>query len=153
MKKVYLLLPVFAVQCAFAQDSQRYYSGTFFNEKKKPQNFLKIFNKNSGVYELTDEKGYAIIAAKEYDTLVWNNGKNTEVVRGVYELKYLLERQISRETVKDINSKDYESLLEKPLNDQFSIEHSYDSLSKNSDRQFSAVRKLKLKSDSLYKIK
>lgn len=153
MKKVYLLLPVFAVQFAFAQDSQRYYSGTFFNEKKKPQNFLKIFNKNSGVYELTDEKGYAIIAAKEYDTLVWNNGKNIEVVRGVYELKYLLERQISRETVKNINSKDYESLLEKPLNDQFSIEHSYDSLSKNSDRQFSAVRKLKLKSDSLYKIK
>lgn len=153
MKKVYLLLPVFAVQFAFAQDSQRYYSGTFFNEKKKPQNFLKIFNKNSGVYELTDEKGYAIIAAKEYDTLVWNNGKNIEVVQGVYELKYLLERQISRETVKDINSKDYESLLEKPLIDKFSIEHSYDSLSKNSDRQFSAVRKLKLKSDSLYKIK
>lgn len=88
MKKVYLLLPVFAVQFAFAQNSQRYYSGTFFNEKKKPQNFLKIFNKNSGVYELTDEKGYAIIAAKEYDTLVWNNGKNIEVVRWVYELKY-----------------------------------------------------------------
>lgn len=153
MKKVYLLLPVFAVQFAFAQDSQRYYSGTFLNEKKKPQNFLKIFNKNSGVYELTDEKGYAIIAAKEYDTLVWNNGKNIEVVQGVYELKYLLERQISRETVKDINSKDYESLLEKPLVDKFSIEHSYDSLSKNSDRQFSAVRKLKLKSDSLYKVK
>ncbi|MFC0425337.1 hypothetical protein [Chryseobacterium scophthalmum] len=153
MKKVYLLLPVFAVQFAFAQNSQRYYSGTFFNEKKKPQNFLKIFNKNSGVYELTDEKGYAIIAAKEYDTLVWNNGKNIEVVSWVYELKYLLENQVPRETVKDINSKDYESLLEKPLIDKFSIEHSYDSLSKNSDRQFSAVRKLKLKSDSLYKIK
>ncbi len=153
MKKVYLLLPVFAVQFAFAQDSQRYYSGTFFNEKKKPQNFLKIFNKNSGVYELTDEKGFAIIAAKEYDTLVWNSGKNIEVVHGVYELKNILERQVNRENVKDINSKDYENLLEKPENDEFSIQNSYDSVRKNSDRHFSAVRKLKLKQDSLYKIK
>ncbi|MGO4710790.1 hypothetical protein AB4Y90_17130, partial [Chryseobacterium sp. 2TAF14] len=153
MKKVYLILSAFAVQFAFAQNSQRYYSGTFLNEKKKPQNFLKIFNKNSGVYELTDEKGYAIIAAKEYDTLVWNNGKNTEVVGGVYELKYLLERRISKKNVENIHSKDYESLLEKPENDEFSIENSYDSLRKNSDRHFSAVRKLKLKSDSLYKIK
>ncbi|WP_159476771.1 hypothetical protein [Chryseobacterium sp. 18068] len=153
MKKVYLLLPVFAVQFAFAQDSQRYYSGTFFNEKKKPQNFLKIFNKNSGVYELTDEKGFAIIAAKEYDTLVWNSGKNIQVVHGVYELKNILERQVKRENVKDINSKDYENLLEKPKNDEFSIQNSYDSIRKNSDRHFSAVRKLKLKQDSLYKIK
>lgn len=153
MKKVYLLLPVFAAQFAFAQDSQRYYSGTFFNEKKKPQNFLKIFNKNSGVYELTDEKGFAIIAAKEYDTLVWNSGKNIEVVHGVYELKNILERQVNRENVKDINSKDYENLLEKPENDEFSIQNSYDSIRKNSDRHFSAIRKLKLKQDSLYKIK
>ncbi|MFL9833802.1 TonB-dependent receptor [Chryseobacterium terrae] len=153
MKKVYLLLPVFVVQFAFAQDSQRYYSGTFLNEKKKPQSFLKIFNKNSGVYELTDEKGYAIIAAKEYDTLVWNNGKNIELVRGVYELKYILERSISRKNVENISSKDYESLLDKPKNDEFSIGNSYDSLRKNSDHHFSAVRKLKLKSDSLYKIK
>jgi len=153
MKKVYLLLPVFAVQFAFAQDSQRYYSGTFFNEKKKPQNFLKIFNKNSGVYELTDEKGFAIIAAKEYDTLVWNSGKNIQVVHGVYELKNILERQVKRENVKDINSKDYENLLEKPENDEFSIQNSYDSVRKNSDRHFSAIRKLKLKQDSLYKIK
>jgi len=153
MKKVYLLLPVFAVQFSFAQDPQRYYSGTFFNEKKKPQNFLKIFNKNSGVYELTDEKGFAIIAAKEYDTLVWNSGKNIQVVHGVYDLKNILERQVNRENVKDINSKDYENLLEKPENDEFSIQNSYDSVRKNSDRHFSAVRKLKLKQDSLYKIK
>ncbi len=153
MKKVYLLLPVFAVQFAFAQDSQRYYSGIFFNEKKKPQNFLKIFNKNSGVYELTDEKGFAIIAAKEFDTLVWNSGKNIQVVHGVYELKNILERQVNRENVKDINSKDYENLLEKPENDEFSIQNSYDSVRKSSDRHFSAVRKLKLKQDSLYKIK
>lgn len=153
MKKVYLLFPFFAVQFAFGQDSQRYYSGTFFNEKKKPQNFLKIFNKNSGVYELTDEKGFAIIAAKDYDTLVWNNGKNMEVVRGVYELKYLLERQVSTEHVKDVISKDYDSLLIKPETDEFSLENNFNSLSENSSRGFSAVRKLKLKSDSLYKLK
>lgn len=153
MKRVYLLLPVFAAQFVFAQDSQRYYSGNFYNEKKKPQNSLKIFNKNSGVYELTDEKGFAIIAAKEYDTLVWNNGKNIEVVRSVYELKYILERQINRKTVENIESEDYEKLIDKAETDKFSIENSYDSLRKNSDRRFLEVRKLKLKSDSLYKIK
>lgn len=153
MKKVYLLLPVFAVQFAFAQDSQRYYSGTFFNEKKKPQNFLKIFNKNSGVYELTDEKGFAIIAAKEYDTLVWNSGKNIQVVHYVQELKNILERQVPRQTVENIASKDYENLIIKAETDEFSIEKSYDSLRKNSDHDFSVIRKLKLKSDSLYKIK
>lgn len=153
MKKVYMLLPVLAVHFAFAQNSQRYYSGTFFNEKKKPQNFLKIFNKNSGVYELTDEKGFAIIAAKEYDTLVWNGGKNIQVVHGVYELKYILERQIKKESVKNINSKDYQNLIEPSEVDEFSIQKSYDSLRKNSDRNFSSVRKLKYKSDSLYKIK
>lgn len=153
MKKVYLLLPLLAVHFAFGQNSQRYYSGTFFNEKKKPQNFLKIFNKNTGVHELTDERGFAIIAAKEYDTLVWNGGKNIQVVHGVYELKYILERQIKKESVKNINSKDYEDLIEPSGLDEFSIQKSYDSLRKNSDRNFSSVRKLKYKSDSLYKIK
>lgn len=153
MKKVYLLLPVFAVQFAFAQDSQRYYSGTFLNEKKNPQNFLKIFNKNNGIYELTDEKGNAIIAAKENDTLVWNNGKNTQVVYGVSELKNILEWKVKKESVKNITSKDYENLIEKPENDEFSIKNSYDSIRRKSHGQFSAVRKLKLKSDSLYKIK
>jgi hypothetical protein len=153
MKKVYLLLPLFAVHFAFGQNSQRYHSGTFFNEKKKPQNFLKIFNKNSGVYELTDEKGFAIIAAKEYDTLVWNGGKNIQIVHGVYELKYILERHIKKESVKNINSKDYQNQIEPSEVDEFSIQKSYDSLRENSDRNFSSVRKLKYKSDSLYKIK
>lgn len=153
MKKVYLLLPLLAVHFAFAQNSQRYYSGRFFNEKKKPQNFLKIFNKNTGVHELTDERGFAIIAAKEYDTLVWNGGKNIQVVHGVYELKYILERQIKKESVKNINSKDYQNQIEPSEVDEFSIQKSYDSLRKNSQRSFSAVRKLKYKSDSLYKIK
>lgn len=153
MKKVYLLLPVFAVQFAFAQDSQRYFSGIFYNEKKKPQNFLKIFNKNKGVYELTDEKGFAIIQANVSDTLVWNNGKNTQVVHNVYELKNILERQIDRKYVEKISSKDYDNLIKKPEADEFSIERSYDSLRNNAGYNISAVRKLKLKSDSTYKLK
>ncbi|CAD7797601.1 hypothetical protein CHRY9390_00196 [Chryseobacterium aquaeductus] len=153
MKKIYVLLLFFVIKLFFAQNSQLYYSGKFLNEKKKPQNFLKVLNKNSGVYELTDEKGFVIIAAKEYDTLVWNNGKNIQVVHGVYELKYILERQIKKEAVKNIDSKDYENLIEPSEMDDYSIQKSYDSIRKNSDRSFSAVRKLKIKSDSLYKIK
>ncbi|WP_143883586.1 hypothetical protein [Chryseobacterium binzhouense] len=153
MKKVYLFLPVFMVQFVYAQDSQRYFSGTFYNEKKKPQNFLKVFNKNKGVYELTDEKGFAIIQADVSDTLVWNNGKNIQVVYNVYELKNILERQINRKYVESISSKDYDNLIKKPESDKFSVEKSYDSIRNYSDYSLSAVRKLKLKSDSTYKLK
>ncbi len=126
MKKTYILFLLFAIQLFFAQSSQLYFSGKFFNEKKKPQNFLKVLNKNSGVYELTDEKGFAIIAAKNYDTLVWNNGKNIQVVYGVRELKSILENEIERETVENIYSKDYDSLTITEDKDQFSIEKSTD---------------------------
>ncbi|WP_439478842.1 hypothetical protein [Chryseobacterium aquaticum] len=153
MKKIYILFLLFAIQLFFAQSSQLYFSGKFFNEKKKPQNFLKVLNKNSGVYELTDEKGFAIIAAKNYDTLVWNNGKNIQVVYGVRELKSILENEIERETVENIYSKDYDSLTITEDKDQFSIEKSTDLITKKSDRYFSSVRKLKLKEDSFYKIK
>ncbi|MBW7674931.1 hypothetical protein [Chryseobacterium chendengshani] len=153
MKKIYVLLLFFVIQWFFAQNSQLYYSGKFFNEKKKPQNFLKVLNKNSGVYELTDEKGFAILAAKNYDTLVWNNGKNTLVVYGVRELKSILESEIKSENVKNIYSKDYDSLTTFDGKDQFSIGENYDSITKKSDRYFSSVRKLKLQKDSFYKIK
>jgi len=153
MKKIYVLLLFFVIHFAFAQNSQLYYSGKFLNEKKKPQNFLKVLNKNSGVYELTDEKGFAILAAKDYDTLVWNNGKNTYVVYGVRELKSILESEIKSENVKNIYSKDYDSLTTFDRKDQFSIGENYDSITKKSDRYFSSVRKLKLQKDSLYKIK
>ena len=153
MKKIYWLSLFFIIQFSFAQDSQLYYSGKFFNEKKKPQNFLKVYNKNSRVYELTDEKGFAILAAKNYDTLVWNNGKNIQVVYGVRELKSILESEIEKENVKNIYSKDYDSLIADHEIDHFSIEKHYDSITKNSNRYFSSVRKLKLKKDSFYKIK
>ncbi|WP_312343094.1 hypothetical protein [Chryseobacterium binzhouense] len=153
MKKNYLFLPVFMVQFVYAQDSQRYFSGTFYNEKKKPQNFLKVFNKNKGVYELTDEKGFAIIQADVSDTLVWNNGKNIQVVYNVYELKNILERQIDKKYVENISSKDYDNLIKKTEADEFSIQKSYDSLRNYSGYHLSAVRKLKLKSDSTYKLK
>lgn len=153
MKKIYVLPLFFVIQIAFAQNSQLYYSGKFLNEKKKPQNFLKVLNKNSGVYELTDERGFAILAAKNHDTLVWNNGKNTQVVYGVRELKSILESEIKSENVKNIYSKDYDSLTAIDEKDQFSIGENHDSITKKSDRYFSSVRKLQLQKDSFYKIK
>lgn len=74
MRKSYLLLLSFTITGLQAQDSKLYYSGTFLGTKNKAQNFLKVYNKNTGIYELTDEKGFAIIAAKPYDTLTWNQG-------------------------------------------------------------------------------
>ncbi|WP_375182271.1 hypothetical protein [Chryseobacterium sp.] len=131
MKKLYCLLPLLAVNCLFAQNSQRYYSGIFLNEKEKPQNFLKVLNKNSGVYELTDEKGFAIIAAKNYDTLVWNNGKNKAVVYGTRELKTILENQIEKRNVQNIQNNTYDSLVSKERKNEFSIENSGQNLKVN----------------------
>lgn len=144
---------MFAVNCFFGQDSQLYYSGTFLNEKEKPQNFLKVLNKNSGVYELTDEKGFAIIAAKNYDTLVWNNGKSKAVVYGTKELKDILEAQIDRKRVDDIRSKTYDSLVSKDLKDEFSIENSRQRVTKNSYYDISSVRKLKEISKDYFSLK
>lgn len=98
MKKIYLLLP-FAVTFLRAQNSQLYYSGIFLTPRDKAQNFLKIYNKSSGIYEMTNEKGSAIIAAKPYDTLVWNNGKNNLVVQSYHlrELKSIVEGEIKNE--------------------------------------------------------
>ncbi|WP_326984449.1 hypothetical protein VUJ46_07910 [Chryseobacterium sp. MYb264] len=155
MKKIYIFCLMTTAVAAFAQDSNLYYSGIFFNHKGKPQNFLKVFNKNSGIYEMTDEKGFAILAAKPYDTLVWNNGKNTEVVMSyrLKELKSILEGQDEKENVTHIYSKTYDSLISGSSEDRFSIENSTLGLSKNSDKYFSSIRKLKRKNDSLYKLK
>lgn len=155
MKKIYLILLLPAVQIYFAQNSQLYYSGVFLNSKDKAQNFLKVYNKNTGIYELTDEKGFAIIAAKAYDTLVWNSGKNREVVSSyrLNELKSILEGQTKEKWVKKIYSKTYDSLVSRKEKDQYSIENSKTFLSKNSDRYFYSVRKLKQKNDSIYKLR
>ncbi|KMQ67440.1 hypothetical protein ACM39_13460 [Chryseobacterium sp. FH2] len=138
-----------------AQSSQLYYSGTFFNHTNKPQNFLKVYNKNSGIFEMTDEKGFAIIAAKPYDTLVWNNGKNTEVILSyrLSELKNILESQIDKKQAQNVYSKDYDSLIAFKNKDSFSIENSKTVLSKNSDKYFSSVRKIRQKNDTLFKVK
>lgn len=55
-EKSYLLLLSFTITGLQAQNSQLYYSGTFLGTKNKAQNFLKVYNKNTGIYELTDEK-------------------------------------------------------------------------------------------------
>lgn len=155
MKKVYLLLPIFTVNYFIAQNSQLYYSGKFLNTKNKPQNFLKISNKNTGMYEMTDEKGFAIIAAKSFDTLVWNNGKNREVVQSYHlrELKDILRSQIPEKQTQNIYSKSYDSLVSKKNDDLYSIENSKNTLDKKSDKYFYKVKNVKQKNDTVYQIK
>ncbi len=155
MKKNYLLLLPFTITLLQAQNSQLYYSGEFLTSKDKEQNFLKVYNKNSGIYELTDEKGFAIIAAKPYDTLVWNQGKNTHVISSyeLRELKTILENQTGNKSVDNIYSKAYDSLVSKEIKDDFSIEKTKTHLSKRSHSYFDKVRKLKQKNDSVYVLK
>lgn len=155
MKKNYLLLLPFTITLLQAQNSQLYYSGKFLTSKDKEQNFLKVYNKNSGIYELTDEKGFAIIAAKPYDTLVWNQGKNTHVISSyeLRELKTILENQTGNKSVDNIYSKAYDSLVSKEIKDDFSIEKTKTHLSKRSHSYFDKIRKLKQKNDSVYVLK
>ncbi|PTT43192.1 hypothetical protein DBR28_00990 [Chryseobacterium sp. HMWF028] len=145
----------FTITILQAQNSQLYYSGKFLTSKNKAQNFLKVYNKNSGVYELTDDKGFAIIAAKPYDTLVWNQGKNSHVIAAyeVRELKSILENQTAKKSVENIYSKAYDSLVSKEAKDEFSIEKTKARLSKKSYPYFSEIRKLRRKNDSIYTLK
>lgn len=155
MKKNYLLLLPFTITVLQAQNSQLYYSGKFLTTKDKAQNFLKIHNKNRGIFELTDEKGFAIIAAQPYDTLVWNQGKNTHVIASyeLRELKSILENQTAKKSVENIYSKAYDSLVSKETKDEFSIEKTKARLSKKSYPYFSEIRKLRQKNDSIYVLK
>lgn len=155
MKKNYLLLLPFTITLLKAQNSQLYYSGKFLTTKDKAQNFLKVQNKNSGIYELTDEKGFAIIAAKPYDTLVWNQGKNIFVVPSyqLRELKNILEGQTEKKLVENIYSKTYDSLISKETSDHFSIEKAKITLSKRSAKDFYKIRIVKQRNDSVYTLK
>ncbi|WP_390454860.1 hypothetical protein, partial [Chryseobacterium sp. Alg-005] len=152
MRKIYLLL-LFITSFLFGQNSQLYYSGIFLNHKNKPQNFLKVFNKNNGRYEFTDEEGFAIIAAKLDDTLTWNDGKSIFVVNNVHELKNILENNIKKEIVKNIYTKAYDSIISKKGEDPYSIANSLSILTNNSDKRFSSLRKLKQKDKNIYKLK
>ncbi|KAA2223940.1 hypothetical protein [Chryseobacterium sediminis] len=155
MKKNYLLLLPFTITVLQAQNSQLYYSGKFLTTKNKEQNFLKVYNKNSGIYEFTDDKGFAIIAAKPYDTLAWNQGKNTHVISTyeLRELKAILESQTEKKNVENIYNKAYDSLVSKQIKDDFSIEKTKTHLSKRSHSYFEEIRQLRQKNDSLYILK
>lgn len=150
MKKIYLVLLPLAANFLFSQNSQLYYSGIFLNKKNKPQNFLKVYNKNSGIYELTDEKGFAIIAAKENDTLLWNDGKSRLVAYGLAELKSILESRIENKSVWTPRSGAYDSLVTKELKDEFSLENSKEYVTGNSIYNFSSVRKIKKITENTY---
>lgn len=153
MKKIYLVLLPLAANFLFSQNSQLYYSGIFLNKKNKPQNFLKVYNKNNGIYELTDGRGFAIIAAKENDTLIWNDGKNKLVAHRLGEFKDILETKTEKVEVSKVRSPAYDSLVAKELKDEFSFENSKEYLTKKSDDDFSAVRKIKKVTDNTYQLK
>lgn len=153
MKKIYLILLLPAGNLLFSQSSQLYYSGIFLNKKNKPQNFLKVYNKNSGIYELTDGQGFAIIAAKENDTLVWNEGKNTQVVYGSTELKGILESRIKRKSADHVRNPAYDSLVLKEETDEFSLENSRKLFQKKSSYDLTKVRKIKKTKENSYYLK
>ncbi|MGU3376476.1 hypothetical protein [Chryseobacterium sp. M5A1_1a] len=154
MKKNYLLLLPFTITVLQAQNSNLYYSGTFLNSKNKAQNFLKVYNKNSGVYELTDADGFAIIAAQPNDTLVWNQGKSIRAVSSyqLMELKNILENQVTHTDVPNMYSKTYDSLVLRKNKDDFGLKNSKE-LGKGSDRYFEEIKTLKLNKDSSYTLK
>lgn len=94
MKNFYILLFLHLFLNAFSQNEQRYYAGNFYNKKDKPENNLKVTNKNSGNYEFSDQFGFVIIPAKVGDTLVWNK-KNFIVVQN-YDLREITNILASR---------------------------------------------------------
>ncbi len=150
---MYLVLLPLAANFLFSQNSQLYYSGIFLNKKNKPQNFLKVYNKNSGIYELTDANGFAIIAAKENDTLLWNDGKSRLVAYGLDDLKDILESRIEKASVRNVESRAYDSLVTKELKDEFSLENSKEFVTGKSIHNFSAVRKIKKITENTYHLK
>lgn len=153
MKKIYLTLLPLAANFLFSQNT--YYSGRFLDLKDNPKNFLKVHNKNNGVYELTDDRGFAIIEAKENDTLTWNNGKSWLVVRSARELKKILENQTDSENVRNITSGAYDSLVTKEHKDEFSLENSEEFTygDYNSGNSSSKVRRIKKTDENSYEIK
>lgn len=106
MKHFYILLFVHLFLNVYSQNEQRYYAGNFYNKKDKPENNLKVTNKNSGNYEFSDQYGFVIIPAKVGDTLVWNK-KNFRVIQN-YELQeisnILASRKRMNSTTEQINA-------------------------------------------------
>ncbi|MBO6186522.1 MAG: hypothetical protein J6O88_17840 [Chryseobacterium sp.] len=118
MKKVYLLLTVFAIQFAFAQDSQMFYEGYFYVSNSKAQKNLLVTNKTSGNYDFTDDKGYLVIEAKAGDTLVYNK-KDFRIIQtyDLKEMKAILDSKYKSETANPILSNDYLASINSKKND------------------------------------
>lgn len=118
MKKVYLLLPVFVTQFAFAQDSQMFYEGYFYVSNSKAQKNLLVTNKTSGNYDFTDDKGYLVIEAKAGDTLVYNK-KDLRIIQtyDLKEMKAILDSKYKSEAANPILSNDYLASINSKKND------------------------------------
>ena len=156
----FLILWLFSITIS-AQDSELYYEGYFLNKRDKPQNLLKITNKNNGNYEYTDKRGYAIIQAKPFDTLVWNNGANIIVIPtyNLKELKTILESQISKTTVNNVQSEDYQNLIKAKPNEKadgnydLSTNEIYIAEKSNVNTYSNQIKLVKSATDSSYFIK
>ena len=136
MKNFYILLFVHLFLNGFSQNEQRYYAGNFYNKKDKPENNLKVTNRNSGNYEFSDQYGFVIIPAKLGDTLVWNK-KNFRVIQN-YELQEITNILASRKQMNSATEQINISYLEK-------IKVNFKKNTDSTDYLFSAKKRKKIK--------
>lgn len=140
MKNFYILLFVHLFLNGFSQNEQRYYAGNFYNKKDKPENNLKVTNRNSGNYEFSDQYGFVIIPAKLGDTLVWNK-KNFRVIQN-YELQEITNILASRKQMNSATEQINISYLEK-------IKVDFKKNTDSTDYLFSAKKGKKLNNGNL----
>ena len=140
MKNFYILLFVHLFLNGFSQNEQRYYAGNFYNKKDKPENNLKVTNKNSGDYEFSDQYGFVIIPAKVGDTLVWNK-KDFRVIQN-YELQEITNILASRKQMNSATEQINISYLEK-------IKVDFKKNTDSTDYLFSAKKGKKLNNGNL----
>ena len=154
MKQLYILFfALFFQGFLFAQDSQLFYEGNFFNKNNKPQKNLIVTNKTSGNYDFTDEKGYLIIEAKAGDTLIFNQ-KDFRIVQqsDLKEIKSILDSKIKFKSVNPIFSKDYSVVFNKNSKVDSSDFNQLKVIAQKPDVYADRYRSIK-KSDSVYIIK
>lgn len=115
MKNFYILLLLHLFLNVFSQNEQRYYARNFYNKKGKPENNLKVTNKNSGNYEFSDQYGFVIIPVKEGDTLVWNKN-NFRVIQN-YDLREITSILASRKQMNSAKEQTNSLYIEKVKSD------------------------------------
>lgn len=144
MKNIYILLFSLLFQSfLFAQDSQLYLQGYFYNTRKKPQNNLVVTNQTSGYYDFTDANGYLIIEAKAGDTLRYNK-KDFRVVQAsdLKEMKTIVESKNKYESANPILSKDYSGILKTKIDSTNFLQlKTYVNKNNTSSNEYKSIKK------------